>query len=144
MPRVTFDSFVVQVPGGWGNITATVEADNPPYTLADENGAGALQFSIALYTGGRIPNPTPADLLQMVEKFGRARGLREPSAVVTEAGPPVLAGGSFAWDEYFLRVWQVSDGRNFAFVTYTCATNEAGPELPACERIVRSIVFQQR
>jgi hypothetical protein len=38
----------------------------------------------------------------------------------------------------------VSDGRNFAFVTYTCAADHAGPELSACERIVRSIVFTGR
>jgi hypothetical protein len=42
MPRVA-----VEVPCGWGDITDTVEADNPPYTLAHRDGVGALQFSVA-------------------------------------------------------------------------------------------------
>jgi hypothetical protein len=141
MPRVAFDTFAVQVPRGWVDVTESVEGDDPPYTVAHRQGVGALQFSVALYESGPIPNPTPAVLLGMVREFGRIRGLGEPSAVVTEPGPPRLAAGSFAWGDDFVRVWQVSDGRNFAFVTYTCAAEDAGPELEACERIVRSIVF---
>ena len=142
MPRVAFDTFAVQVPRGWADITDTVEAVNPPHTVAHRDGVGALQFSVALYDSGPVPDPTPAVLRGMVEEFGRKRGLSEPSAVVAEPGPPVLAAGSFAWGADFLRVWQVSDGRNFAFVTYTCAAERAGPELAACERIVRSIAFR--
>jgi len=141
MTRLAFDVFAVHVPHGWADITATVEVPNPPYTLAHRDGVGALQFSLALYKSGPVPDPTPEILLGMIEEFGRKQGLGVPSAVVTEPGPPVLAAGSFAWGEDFLRVWQMSDGRNFAFVTYTCAAGDAGPELPACERIVRSIAF---
>ena len=141
MPRVGFDTFAVQVPRGWADITDPVEAANPPSTLAHREGVGALQFSVALYKSGPVPDPTPAVLCGMVEEFGRKRGLGEPAATVAEIGPPVLAAGSFAWGEDFLRVWQVSDGRNFAFVTYTCAAGHAGPEVAACERIVRSIEF---
>jgi hypothetical protein len=144
MPRVTFETFAVQAPGGWADITDEVEADDPPYTLAHRDGVGALQFSVALYKSGRIPDPTLADLLAMVTEFGCKRGLGEPSSVLVEPGPPRLAAGSFAWGEDFLRVWQVSDGRNFAFVTYTCAAEHAGPEATVCEEIVRSIVFTGR
>jgi len=77
----------------------------------------------------------------MVEEFGRGRGLGEPPVVVTEPGPPTLAAGSFAWGEEFVRVWQVSDGHNFAFVTYTCSADDAGPEVATCEQILRSIEF---
>ena len=69
------------------------------------------------------------------------RGFGDPSVVVTEPGPPILAGGTFAWDEDLLRVWYVSDGHNFAFATFVCATKFAGQELPDCEQIVRSISF---
>ncbi len=141
MPRVAFDTFAVDAPRGWSDITDTVDADNPPSTLAHRDGFGALQFSVALYQSGPVPDPTPEVLRGMVEEFGRKRGLGEPSAVDTELGPPRLAAGSFTWGEDFLRVWQVSDGRNFAFVTYTCAAEHEGPELAACERIVRSIAF---
>ena len=142
MPRVAFDTFAVQVPRGWADITDTVEADYPPYTLAHRDGVGALQFSVALYESGPVPDPTPADLLSMVKEFGRKRRLGKPAEVVAEPGPPRLAAGSFACGKDFLRVWQASDGRSFAFVTYTCAAEQAGPELAACERIVRSIAFR--
>ena len=141
MPPVIFDAFEVQVPPGWADITDSLEAENPPYTLAHADGAGALQFSIALYQSGPVPDPTPGVLLKMVKEFGRKMALGKPSAIITEAGPPVLAAGTFAWDDDYLRVWQVSDGRNFAFATYTCAAEHAGPELKVCEQIVRSIRF---
>jgi len=141
MPRIAFDTFAVQVPRGWADITGEVEAEDPPYSLAHRDGVGALQFSVAVYQSGPAPDPTPADLLGMVKEFGRKRGLGRPAEVVTEPGPPRLAAGSFAWGEDFLRVWQVSDGRSFAFVTYTCTAPVRPTELAACERIVRSIVF---
>jgi hypothetical protein len=141
MPRITFDSFAVQVPRGWADITHTIEEATLPYTLARSDGVGALQFSIALYEAGQIPGPTPDVLREMLNDFSRNRGLGEPSAVTVEPGPPALAAGSFDWDESFLRIWYVSDGRSFALVSYTCAPDHAGPELRACEKIVRSIMF---
>ena len=144
MPRIRFNAFAVQAPRGWADITDEVEVEDPPYTIArPRNGVGALQFSIALYDSGPIPNPKPKDLLSMVKEFGRKRRLGKPADVVTEPGPPRLAAASYDWEEDFVRVWQVSDGRSFAFITYTCAAEQAGPELPACEKIVRSIVFEQ-
>src|SRR5262245_50980657 len=112
MARVAFDTFAVEVTCGWRAMPDTEQSGIPPYTLVHRDGVGALQFSVALYRSGRVPDPSPSDLREMVERFGRARGLGEPSAVVTETGPPVLAAGSFAWGGDFLRVWQVSDGRS--------------------------------
>jgi hypothetical protein len=143
MPRITFDSFSVVAPRGWESITDSVEADDPPATLARDDGAGALQFSVALYAGGTVPDPTPAVLLRMVASFGEARGLAAPRDVTVESAPLRLAAGSFAWGEDVLRVWQVSDGRNFAFITYTCESGREGGELRDCERIVRSLQFRR-
>ena len=81
MPRIAFDTFAVQVPRGWADITDEVEADDPPYTLAHTDGVGALQFSVALYEGGPVPNPTPVDLRAMVREFGRKRGLGKPNTL---------------------------------------------------------------
>jgi hypothetical protein len=141
MPRIAFDTFAVLVPLGWSDITDTLEADNPPDTVAHRDGLGALQFSVKLYKSGPVPDPTPAVLLGMLEVFSRTRGLGEPAGLVAEPGPPRLAAGSFSWGEDFVRVWQVSDGHSFALVTYTCAAEHAGSKLAACEQIVRSIVF---
>jgi len=142
MPRIAFDSFSVVTPPGWEDIAAPVEADEPPFTLARGDGFGALQFSIALYLSGPVPDPSPNDLSAMVTTFAVARGLDSPSEVAVESGPLRLAAGSFAWGENFLRVWQVSDGRNFAFVTFTCESGREGRELGECERIVRTIQFR--
>jgi hypothetical protein len=142
MRRITFGTFSVQVPRGWSDITDTVEADDPPYTLAHRDGVGALQFSVALYKSGPAPDPTPTTLLAMVQDFARKRGLGKLSVVVKESGPPMLAAASVAWVEDFVRIWQISDGRNFAFVTYTCAAADTGPELAVCEEIVRSLAFR--
>ena len=141
MPRVTFDKFAVDVPQGWIDVTDSLEMTDSPHTLARPDGVGALQFSIALYQSGPEPNPSPEVLREMVEEFGASHGLGEPSAVVVESGPLRLAAGSFSWDDDFLRVWQVSDGKSFAFVTYTCSANDVGPEVAECEMIVRTIVF---
>ncbi len=53
--------------------------------------ASALQFTVALYESGPVANPTSAALRGMVEEFGRKQGLGDPSAVVAEPGPPILA-----------------------------------------------------
>jgi hypothetical protein len=143
MLRIRFDSFSVVAPRGWEDVTGSIEVDDPPATLARGDGVGALQFSVALYAGGTVPDPTPADLLRMVASFGEARGLATPRDVAVESSPLRLAAGSFAWGEDFLRVWQIADGRNFAFVTYSCESGQEGGELHACERIVRSLQFRR-
>jgi hypothetical protein len=142
MLRLDLGPFAVHVPAGWEDITDVVQADAPPYTLARRDGVGALQFSIALYKSGRVPNPTAGELQKMVETFGVERRLGEASEFVTETGPPVLAAGTFKQGGDSVRVWRVSDGRNFALVTYTCAARDVGPELVVCEDIVRSIEFR--
>ena len=132
-------------PSDWCDITAEVEAADPPWTLAKPEGVGALQFSIALYRGGVRPEPGGRDLLEMTLAFGRSRGCGVPSDVCQEAGPPVVASASFRTNDDFIRVWHVSDGANFAFVTYLC--DPASPselEIGECEAIVRSVRFDPR
>jgi hypothetical protein len=141
VPQIVFDTFAVWAPAGWADFTATVDTDNPPYTIAHRDGLGALQFTAIMYKSGPVPNPTQADLQEMVEEVGARLGLGAPANVRTERGPPKLAAGSFAWGDNFLRVWQLSDGRNFARATYTCAAEYGASELATCERIVRSIEF---
>lgn len=143
MSRIAFGSFSVVVPPGWADITDSVEAEEPPFTLAREEGVGALQFSVALHTSGPVPDPSPNDLSAMVGSFAAARGLGSPREVAVEFGPPRLAAGSFAWGGDFLRAWQVSDSHSFALVTYTCESGREDRELGDCEGIVRSLRFER-
>ena len=139
MPRVAFDSFSVDAPHGWEDITDSVEADSPPFTLARSDGVGALQFSIALYMSGRVPDPSLDDLAARLKSFGQAHGVGEPFNSALESEPLRLAAGTFAYGDDFLRAWQVSDGRSFAFITYICESGQEDRELAECEQIVRSL-----
>lgn len=141
MARLALDSFAVDLPEGWADITDAIDSLTPPRTFGKGDGVGALQFSVALYRDGPLPLVTPMVLREMVEEFGRVRGFEGPSAAVTEPGPPLLAAGSFLWGDDFVRVWQVSDGCNFAFISYTSSHHESWREVADCEQIVRSIEF---
>ena len=140
--KVQLGPLALELPEGWVDITREVEGENPPWSVAHEDGTGALQFSVALYVGGTIPNPTPDQLVEMVRRFGVAQGWDAAREVDTQSDRLRIAAASFRTADAFVRVWQVSDGRNFAFVTYTCQVKGGEErELPVCEGIVRSIEF---
>jgi hypothetical protein len=141
MPVIHFAAFTVVAPAGWEDVTDSLEIEDPPITLARADGVGALQFSIAVYSRGERPDPSPDELLGMVVEFGKSRGLGTPGAVLTRAGPLRIAAGSFLSDDDFVRVWYVSDGLSFALVTYVCEAGREAEELADCEQIVRSLVF---
>src|SRR5262245_35992253 len=124
MRHFALPSFTVDAPEEWEDITATVDGENAPFTLARRSGVGALQFSIALYRGGRLPNPSAEELLQMIHSFGEAHALGGPTDLVTDADSVRRAAGSFAGQDYFVRAWYLSDGHSFGFVTYNCELGE--------------------
>lgn len=135
--------FTIRRSEGWCDITAEVDAADPPWTLAKPDGVGAFQLSIALYKSGRIPNPTPQDLLSLLRDFASSRQLGEPTGVAVEDGYLRLAAASFRWGNDFLRVWYVSDGQSLAKATYTCADGGEHSELPDCEHMVRTLKFEK-
>ncbi|WP_224367707.1 hypothetical protein [Hyalangium versicolor] len=141
--QIRLGSVQVTVPEDWTDITDEVESPDKPYTLADsEDGVGALQFSVGLYKSGPIPNPTRADLRDMVLKFGEARELGDALDDATfETDSLVGAGMSYHAGENFVRVWNVSDKKNFALVTYVCQWGKQEQELSLCEDIVQSLRF---
>jgi hypothetical protein len=130
----------VEALDGWLDVTEADSA-NKPFTLARGDGVGALQFSIASFRGGKVPDPNPTGLLSMLRDYLESSQLGEPTDIATESEPVRLAAGSVRDDEWFMRIWYVSDARNFAFVTYTVEWRNRQIELAECERIVRSIEF---
>jgi hypothetical protein len=131
----------VSTPKTWHDITNEVEVDDPPFTLAKEDGFGALQFSVALYSGGSMPNPSSQDLIDMVVEFGKSHRMGKGQDVTQESGDVPLAAATFLSKEDTVRVWYISDGKNFAFITYTCESRLVNDEIQECEAIVRSIRF---
>lgn len=145
MPELRFDTFSVDVPIGWVDITAELELDNPPCTLARPDGVGALQFSIARFVEGETPNPTVEVLHEMVREFGQSRMWGEGMDCAGESLTNIrFAAATFTPPDDFVRIWQLSNGSNFALVTYTCAPTDSGKELSDCEHIVRSFQFCNR
>jgi hypothetical protein len=82
--------FTVSIPEDWHDITDVVETHNPPFTLAQEDGVGALQFPIALYSGDQAPNPSCEDLLEMVADFGKSHRMGKSQDIVKESGDTQL------------------------------------------------------
>lgn len=133
--------FTVSTPKTWHDITNDVEVDDPPFTLAKEDGVGALQFSVALYSGGPVPNPSSQDLIDMVIEFGKSHCMGKGQDVTQDSGDVPLAAATFLPRGGTVRVWYTSDGKNFALITYTCESELVNDEIPECEAIVRSIRF---
>jgi hypothetical protein len=132
------------VPEDWADITHELEGTDNPYTVADpQDGVGALQLSFGLFQGGKVPDPSEKELRTMVLRFGEERGMGDALDESTfSKGPLAGAGMSFHTGEDFMRVWFVSDGKNFALVTYTCAWDAQEREVSLCEEIVQSLQFQ--
>jgi hypothetical protein len=139
--RLTFGGITLEAAPGWKNITGELEEPNPPFTLAKSDGVGALQLSPALYRHGPIPAPTTDDLLEMAEKFGSQRNLGHPFDQGAHQGAISSAGVSYHSRDDFIRAWYVTDGRNFALITYVCKWGLETEELAECEEMIKGIQF---
>ena len=139
---LTFLGVTVDAPPTWRDITDELHGEDPPVTLADAgDDVGALQFSVARYGSGPVPNPSPAELLDMAEELGTGHGLSHPHERVTEGGALRLGAVSYRDADEFFRIWYVSDGRNIAKVTYVCPWDLRTKQREECETIVRSLRF---
>jgi hypothetical protein len=144
--QISLGPVQLTVPEDWADITEELEGDDKPYTVADpQDGVGALQLSLGLFQGGTLPNPSEGELRGMVLQFGEKQGLGDALDESTFSKSPLVgAGVSFHSEEDFIRVWYVSDGKNFALVTYTCAWGNQDRESSLCEDMVQSIQFKSQ
>src|SRR5262245_2730344 len=141
--RVDLAALSVELRPGWEAITDTLEDEPRPWTLARPDGGGALQFSTARYKGGPVPNPSLSDLLEMVRDFGGERGLDAPTDLRTEEGAIRSAAGSYHWQGSFLRIWYLSDGASFIFVTYLSTPTSLPTEVAECEQMLKTVRFSE-
>jgi hypothetical protein len=137
-----FGAFSISVADGWEDITATLDDANAPLTVADPiSGVGALQFSPAIYTGGRLPRVRSDDLTALLDEFAARHGLGDPFDRSTDSGGVAIEGASFHSGEDLIRAWYASDGKNVMLVTYCCEWSQRGREASQREIAVRSIRF---
>ena len=143
MPRLLdLGAFSISVADGWEDITATLDDADAPLTVADPiSGVGALQFSPAIYKGGRSPRVRPADLTAFLDEFASGHGLGAPFDRSSDSGAVAVEGASFRSGEDLIRAWYVSDGENVMLVTYVCEWGEREREASQREMAVRSIRF---
>ncbi len=138
--NVQFPDFSIALEPDWFDVTHEVEGEPPPVTIAKSAGHGALQFSIANYVSGVVPTPSVDTLRTFLREFAEKNRLGAAEDICVESNSLLLVAASFRPDS-MLRVWYVSDGRSFGFITFICDCQHAGAELPDCERMVRTIAF---
>lgn len=142
MRSIAWPGITVDVPDAWDDITELVEADDPPWSLADPcDGVGALQFSIGLFREGSDPEVGSDDLAEMLEEFAANRGFEGEFDRVELSGDLSHAAASFADSDDFIRVWYLSDGRNVVLATYVCSWDDRDCEAEERDAVIRSIRF---
>ncbi len=133
----------VKLPKGWADHSKE-NPDGPPTYLRDLSRVpGPLQFSLTLYRGGAIPNPSGEDLQKMCEEFGvqHAVGeLVESHCGTCELG--IFGTAVFQSAEYpRFQVWRVSNGRDFIMVTHICPEVPDPAEVTETQEIVRTVTI---
>ncbi|MGI6420525.1 MAG: hypothetical protein ACOX1P_33250 [Thermoguttaceae bacterium] len=132
-----FRQFSVVVPFNWTDITDSLDDARAPLTIADqESGVGALQFSVALYRSGRLPEISLDDLERMLCEFVAQRGLEVVHGHTRQAGETSLVGGSYRDGDDFVEVFYATDGQSIVLGTYVCSWQDR-----ACEAEERKTVF---
>ena len=144
MKEITFKQFDVSVPDHWFDVTAELEGDSPPTTVAPEEGLGALQFSLAPFPIKDTSEAVLEKLRGLLKEFAKGHQLGQPQNVISTESPRPQLAANFHWDGDLLRVWYLADEGLLAFLTYTCEKNAAyAEELQEAEEIVRSLQFRK-
>lgn len=128
---------------GWLDVTEQIETHDPPFTLTKPEGVGAIQFSVATYEQGAIPDITLESLRQLLADFALSRELGRGVNPFESETPLLISARSFDYDSNFLRAWYCSDGRNIVLVTYVCEKGSENGELSDCERMVADLRFEK-
>jgi len=133
---------IIKTPANWRNVTDEIEAQSPPFTLARNEGNGALQFTVAAYKDGDFPAISNQELKKLLVDFQESRELGRSYDFAEHKDGLLICANSFDSGENFLRVWYCSDSLNIALVTYVCKKGHEGDELKDCEQIVGGLKFE--
>ncbi|MFO1019540.1 MAG: hypothetical protein U0903_02390 [Planctomycetales bacterium] len=142
-PRhLTNSGILLDLPDGWGDITATLDDPNAPLTIAKfDSGVGALQISTALYKSGSLPRISTQDLSQFLSEFAATQKLESPFNRIESLGDTTILAENFRSGDDYIRVWYCTDGTNLALVTYICDWTLQTTESQVVEEIISSIHF---
>jgi hypothetical protein len=138
-----FAGLRLEIPDGWFDTTDELPPDAPP-TLTPEDGCGALQFTVAKYKSGKIPNVTVEDLKKLLRDFCEHHSLGPVKPAVISLSRTPCVGAIVSAPDGVVGFYYLSDGRNIAVVTYS-GMEPGHPsleeELPVVVGIIKSIRF---
>ena len=137
-------NLIVTTPSDWLDVTEGIGSDETPFTLARNDGVGALQFSVGTYESGTAPDITLESLRTLLDDFAFSRELGKAFDEVRYESPVLVMGRSYRTGNNFVRVWYCSNGKDIALVTYTCENRFEGIELKDCNEILAKIRFDSK
>ncbi|MBL9115105.1 MAG: hypothetical protein JNJ83_08855 [Verrucomicrobiaceae bacterium] len=145
MNAIGCNNFTVICPTGWSEVIFSDDEENPVPTWEKSGGVGAVKFTVAHYAGGEPPNIGRDFLVGQLNKFPEVFDLRWRSPAEWCDNP---AGGWFGYsgifesDKEFVKVWNLSDGDNYCYATYTCPREqESSGELQEADELMASFRF---
>jgi hypothetical protein len=137
---------VVWLPPNW---SSEPNPDGPFAVHSGPAGVGVLQISFAEYSGGRRPDPTPKDLMELASNSGEKLGLAvlqsySGKCLLGYYGTAVFGRGEGVQsDEAFCnQIWFLSDGLDFVFVTFFASSTPPEQEFHDAQRIVDGIALK--
>ncbi|TGQ73028.1 hypothetical protein EN829_011320 [Mesorhizobium sp. M00.F.Ca.ET.186.01.1.1] len=135
---ITFDA-----PNGWQDITASLPDGSPP-TMSKASGASAVQFSIAKYRSGEMPNINLGDVKSFTIEFCQRNSIDIKNIFSGSKSGMTYAGVLSEAADKLLSAWYLSNGRDIVFVTYVGISDDVNilaDELSEAREIVLSMSF---
>lgn len=129
------------------NWAQDVNSDGPAtFYRTDSDDSGALQVSLyAEYTGGKHPNPSLDDLIELAQGHGRRHDVGQ--VICTDSGACDLGSYGtvvFRSAEYpRIQFWYLSNGRDFVLATYVCTIEPAAAEVSEAQQIVSMLALSE-
>jgi hypothetical protein len=133
--------FKIDLLPNWKDCTSENDAGIPTYIRYTSDCPGSLQISFATYKGGKEPNPSKNDLLDMSKNFGTNNNLG--NLIEEESGNCAFgqyATAIFASEEYpRVQIWHLSNGKDFILITHICPEQPDKAEIIEAKEIVLNI-----
>jgi hypothetical protein len=131
----------INLPNGWGNISADNPNGPPAFIDNTIDDPGVLQISTAEYLSGAVPNPSLTDLVYLSKNLGLKNNFGTlQSEVSGNCTYGIFGCVQFSSPEFpHISIWHLSDGKNFIFATFICSTHPAQKQVNDVKAILSSI-----
>lgn len=137
---MAYEGLAFQCPQHWDDITDEVDGDDVPITIADfESGVGALQFTIALYKEGELPQLDESLIREMLLDYAGELGLGTAVDVSPHTGKLEGIKATYQINDDFLVLWFLTNGTSLIMATYNCEWTNRNVEYSVVEEIMSTV-----